>query len=148
MANLTLLVPVLFLALFVEYGNSVSCWTCSSDINPFCNDPFLAGRGEYSGQFQLENCDGRTGVTFPYLSSSKSACKKQKKYVNGLLVVTRGCTWKRTDDYSNQCPNYSSSTNEIPSFCETCDYDGCNGAATIGTTLALLLAPLGLLLFK
>lgn len=66
-----------------------------------------------------------------------------------MRVVIRGCTWKQNrDDYSTACPSTANRQNEVTSFCETCEYDGCNGAATLGTTLALLVAPLGLLIFK
>ncbi|CAG9788655.1 unnamed protein product [Diatraea saccharalis] len=145
---MSLFVPVLLLAAYVQYGESVRCWTCSSDLNPLCQDPFLVGNTMDSGLFRLENCDATTGATYPYLTSSKSACKKQKKYINGLLVVSRGCTWKRQDDFTNTCPSTSNGPNEVTYSCETCEYDGCNGAATVGKTIALLLAPLGLLLFK
>ncbi|XP_026321284.1 uncharacterized protein LOC113231266 [Hyposmocoma kahamanoa] len=148
MMNLSLFVPVLLLAVFVKDGESVRCWTCSSDLNPLCNDPFLVGRSDNSYLFRLENCDASTGATYPYLTSSKSVCKKQKKYVNGLLVVTRGCTWKRQDDYYTNCPGSTNGPNEVTTYCETCEFDGCNGASAIGKTLALLVVPLGLLLFK
>lgn len=68
--------------------------------------------------------------------------------VNGLLVVTRGCTWKRQDDYYTNCPGSTNGPNEVTTYCETCEQDGCNGASAIGKTLALLVVPLGLLLFK
>ncbi|CAH0694547.1 unnamed protein product [Spodoptera exigua] len=148
MANLSIFVPVLLLALFIKEGEPVRCWTCSSDLNPLCNDPFLAGRSDNSYLFRLENCDANAGATYPHLTSSKSVCKKMKKYINGQLVVSRGCTWKRADDYSTQCPSASNGPYEVTSFCETCEYDGCNGAATISKTIALLAAPLTLLLFK
>ncbi|KAI5638026.1 hypothetical protein NE865_09260 [Phthorimaea operculella] len=148
MANLALLVPVVLLAVFVQNGESVRCWTCSSDLNPFCHDPFIPQGSSSNYLFRLENCDSNTGATYPYLTSSKSACKKQKKYINGQLVVSRGCTWKRADDYSYQCPSTSSGPNEHLSFCETCDHDACNSAVGLGKTIAILLAPLALLLFK
>ncbi|CAK1586849.1 unnamed protein product [Parnassius mnemosyne] len=149
MAKFTLIVPVVLFAFFVQYGESVRCWTCSSDLNPLCNDPFLAGQTENSYLFRLENCDATSAVSYPYLTSSVSACKKQKKFVRGEMVISRGCTWKRRDDYSNTCPSTSTSSyNEVTSFCETCQYDGCNGASAITKTIALLVAPLGLLLFK
>ncbi|KAJ0174702.1 hypothetical protein K1T71_009810 [Dendrolimus kikuchii] len=148
MAKLTLFVAVLFLAVFIKKGESVRCWTCTSDLNPLCNDPFLASRADDSYLFRLENCDANAAVSYPYLASSKSACKKQKKYINNQLVIIRGCTWKRQDDYSNVCPSSSNNYNEVTSYCETCEYDGCNGAATIVKTMALFLAPLCLLLFK
>ncbi|KAL4709012.1 hypothetical protein ACJJTC_005873 [Scirpophaga incertulas] len=147
MAKLSLLVPVVLLAMFIHEGEPVRCWTCSSDLNPHCADPFLVGNIDNS-YFRLENCDANTGATYPYLTSSKSACKKQKKYINGLLVVSRGCTWKVQNDFTSTCPSSSNGPNEVTYFCETCDYDGCNGAATIGKTIALLLAPLSLLFFK
>ncbi|XP_068617548.1 UPAR/Ly6 domain-containing protein crok-like [Battus philenor] len=149
MAKFTLIVPVVLLAFFFQDGEAVRCWTCSSDLNPLCNDPFLAGQSENSYLFRLENCDATSAVSYPYLTSSVSACKKQKKFVHGDLVISRGCTWKRKDDYTSTCPSTStSSSNEVTSFCETCDYDGCNGASAITMTLAMLMAPLGLLLFK
>ncbi|KOB71391.1 putative ly-6/neurotoxin superfamily member 1 [Operophtera brumata] len=129
-------------------GEPVRCWTCSSDLNPLCNDPFHAGNYDNSYAYRLENCDANTGATYPYLTSSKSACKKQKKYINGQQVISRGCTWKRQDDYTNTCPTSNNGVNEVTSFCETCEYDACNGAATIGKAMALIIAPLGLLLFK
>ncbi|KAG6438510.1 uncharacterized protein LOC115453337 [Manduca sexta] len=148
MAKLSIAVSIVLLALFVNDGEAVRCWTCSSDINPLCHDPFVAGRSDNSYLFRLENCDANAGATYPYLSSSRSVCKKQKKYIGNELVIIRGCTWKRQDDTSTACPSSSNGPNEVPLFCETCDYDGCNGAATIGRTLALLVAPLALLLFK
>ncbi|OWR49844.1 uncharacterized protein LOC116771278 [Danaus plexippus] len=148
MVKFSLLVPVLLVAVFVTRGDAVRCWTCSSDLNPYCNDPFIPSSVDNSGLFRLENCDANTGASYPYLTSSKSACKKQKKFIGGQLVVSRGCTWKRQDDYSNQCPTSSNGHNEVTSFCETCDFDVCNGATSYGVTLALILAPLGLLLFK
>ncbi|KAJ8706625.1 hypothetical protein PYW07_012703 [Mythimna separata] len=147
MANLSVFVPIL-LALFIKEGEPVRCWTCSSDQNPLCNDPFLAGRSDNSSLIRLENCDSNAGTTYPYLASTKSVCKKMKKYINGQLIVSRGCTWKHQDDYSTSCPRASNRPNEITSFCETCEYDGCNGAATVSKTITLLAAPITLLLFK
>ncbi|CAH2043494.1 unnamed protein product, partial [Iphiclides podalirius] len=149
MAKFPLFVTVVLFAIFVRNAESVRCWTCSSDLNPLCNDPFMAGQSDNSYLFRLENCDATSAVSYPYLTSSVSACKKQKKFVRGELVISRGCTWKRKDDYTNTCPSTStSSSNEVTSFCETCDYDACNGASAVAKTLALLLAPLGLLLFN
>lgn len=81
------------LFLFQIPGESVRCWTCSSDLNPICNDPFRIGQRledvdyyrDSSYGFKMENCDANTGATYPYLTSSKSACKKQKKYSKFLL---------------------------------------------------------------
>ncbi|CAH0720357.1 unnamed protein product, partial [Brenthis ino] len=150
MAKISIIVPVLLVALYVNSGEAVRCWTCSSDLNPYCNDPFLPDRApESSGLFRLEYCDASSGASYPYLSSSMAACKKQKKYVGSQLVVSRGCTWKRGDDYSNSCASQSSSgINEVTTFCETCTSDACNGASAIGMTMALIIAPLGVLLFK
>ncbi|XP_050348005.1 uncharacterized protein LOC126771885 [Nymphalis io] len=148
MVKLLIVVPLMIVALYASDGEAVRCWTCSSDLNPYCNDPFILGRNENSGLFRLEYCDANTGATYPYLTTSKSACKKQKKYVGDQLVISRGCTWKRQDDYSNNCASSSNGPNEVTMFCETCDYDGCNGASAITMTLALIMAPLGLLLFK
>ncbi|XP_004931812.1 uncharacterized protein LOC114250462 [Bombyx mandarina] len=149
MAKLSFLVPVLLLALFVKDSEPVNCWACSSNVNPLCNDPFnIRIDTGNSYLFRLENCDKNAGATFPYLTASKSVCKKEKKYIDGELVVSRGCTWKRQDDFEVGCPTSRNEANEVNLFCQTCDYDGCNGAATIGRTIALLLAPLSLLLLK
>ncbi|XP_023936791.1 uncharacterized protein LOC112044998 [Bicyclus anynana] len=148
MAKLSIFVPVLLVASFVAYGEAVRCWTCSSDLNPYCNDPFVPSLADTSGLFRLEYCDANTGATYPYLTTSKSACKKQKKYIAGNLVISRGCTWKRQDDYSTACAASSTGANEVTLYCETCEHDGCNGASTMGITMALIMAPLGLLLFK
>ncbi|VVC90377.1 unnamed protein product [Leptidea sinapis] len=151
MAKVALIVPALLLAIFIKKSEGVRCWSCSTDLdptNPECNDPFLPGQTLNPGYFRLENCDANAGATYPYLTSSKTACKKQKKIVNGQLVVSRGCTWKRQDDYSTTCPTTSNGPNEVTTFCETCDYDGCNGAGAITTTLAIFLVPLSVLLFK
>ncbi|XP_045451526.1 uncharacterized protein LOC123660509 [Melitaea cinxia] len=149
MVKLLIVVSLLVVALYASEGEAVRCWTCSSDMNPYCNDPYILGRGgENTGLFRLEYCDSNAGATYPYLSTSKSVCKKQKKYVGDQLIVSRGCTWKRQDDYSNNCASSSNGPNEVTLFCETCDYDGCNGASAITMTLALIMAPLGVLLFK
>ncbi|CAH2264719.1 jg5430 [Pararge aegeria aegeria] len=132
----------------VKSGEAVRCWSCSSDLNPYCNDPFVPSLADTSGLFSLEYCDGNTGASYPYLTTSKSACKKQKKYIGGNLVISRGCTWKRQDDYSTACAASSSGANEVTLYCETCDRDGCNGASAVGMAMALMMAPLGLLLFK
>ncbi|XP_045500575.1 uncharacterized protein LOC123698030 [Colias croceus] len=151
MAKVAIIVPVLLFALVIKSSEAVRCWSCSSDLDPSrpdCNDPFLPGQAINPGYLRLENCDANAGATYPYLTQSKTACKKQKKIINGQLVVSRGCTWKRQDDNSNTCPTTSNSVNEVTIFCETCDYDGCNGAGALGKTLALLLVPISLLLFK
>ncbi|XP_022119455.1 uncharacterized protein LOC110996197 [Pieris rapae] len=151
MAKVAVFVPVLLFALFFKDSEAVRCWSCSTDLdptNPDCGDPFLPGHTTNTGYSRLENCDANAGATYPYLTQSKTACKKQKKIINGQLVISRGCTWKRQDDFSSTCPVASNGPNEVTLFCETCDYDGCNGAGAIGKTLALLLVPLSLVLFK
>lgn len=77
---------------FFFLGEAVRCWTCSSDLNPYCNDPFLPDRApESSGLFRLEYCDASSGASYPYLASSMAACKKQKKYgkrTQNIIIYT------------------------------------------------------------
>lgn len=145
MANFAVIVSVLVIALFVNEGESLRCWSCSSEVDPSCNDPFLANRGHSPNSYFLTDCDRDRASSYPFLYSSKPVCSKKKIYIDGRLSVRRGCTWKKLDDYSNICPD---NAHAQYSYCETCEYDGCNSATSIGKTIALLVAPLGLLLFK
>ncbi|GBP74002.1 hypothetical protein EVAR_76677_1 [Eumeta japonica] len=127
-------------------GESIRCWTCSSDNDPMCQDPFRAEQNQYSNHFILTNCDANVNPNYGFSNNpSRSVCKKQKTYVNGQLITVRSCSWKARDDYTTSCPNNRA---DNYAFCETCDYDACNSASVSSYFLALLAAPLGLLLFK
>ncbi|KAG6438512.1 hypothetical protein O3G_MSEX000026 [Manduca sexta] len=120
--------------------NSIKCWSCSSNIDPKCADPFD------NSTFPLMDCNHER---ISHLSDVMlSMCHKSKHKVDNELVIVRGCAWKHQNDSSTTCLISSNRPNEVPLYCETCDYDGCNGATTISRTLALLIAPFAPLLFK
>ena len=156
MSNLAVFVPVLLLATFVRdvrtdylndalrYNNAtLECWTCSPTYHQNeCRDEFSPW------SILLKKCKHDPAVS---VEPGWWSCKKERRIVNGYWQYTRGCLWHTNphDIFTPQCPKYhEKSISDIPSFCEVCIYDACNGAATIGKTIALLLAPLGLLLFK
>ena len=157
MSNLAVFVPVLLLATFVrdvrtDYLNDVlrynnatlMCWTCSpTHYQIECRDDVF-----HAWKPLLKKCEHDPSVP---VEPGWWSCKKERRIVNGYWQYTRGCLWHTNprEIFSAQCPKYDdTSVSDIPSLCEVCVSDGCNGAATIGKTIALLLAPLGLLLIK
>ena len=144
MSNLAVFVPVLLLATFVTDAEpKLMCWKCSSNDTYMCKDLFLNGE-PYSDHLEMMDTCGAAPE-----ASMKAVCIKEKKYVAGEQVTTRGCSYKTEDQmYTYECPEDEEDPESEKGFCETCNYAGCNGAATIGTTIALLLATSGLLLFK
>lgn len=138
---------VVVLAVFVETGSALRCWTCSSDLDPHCNDPFNASLPLNTHRYPITNCDANVGTNYPYFAASKPACKKSRQYVNGELVVIRGCTWKHPEDTGDECPTSTQPNYIRTTYCKTCMTDTCNGSPLPRErSLLLALVPLALVL--
>lgn len=133
------------LLLFAPTALSVQCWTCASDLDPRCGDPFNATVPRGAHGYSLTNCDAPStgaGGSYPYVSSARSVCKKTKQLVNGDMTVIRACAWQMPDTPVGNCPANSGPGHIRVIFCETCDSDACNGAINLRMIPALLIAPL------
>lgn len=146
------IVLVLSVLSFITYGDALKCWTCSSDLDPHCADPFNNTSPSFDLHHTLTDCNTQSSPHYS-LYKTKSVCKKIKQTVNGKHeAVVRTCEWlKSEDDAVGECPPSTFNTPKYITinYCETCDTDGCNGAENIRPTVfwtALIPAALALLL--
>lgn len=61
--------------------------------------------------------------------------------VNDKVVVSRACSWEDVNAPADACLRQNTPSYIKTEFCETCSYDGCNGASQYGPTLLLLIIP-------
>ncbi|XP_068081351.1 UPAR/Ly6 domain-containing protein crok [Anabrus simplex] len=112
---------LLILLVNIHNGSALRCWTCTSDTNPDCNDPFE------------ETSPGPIACIPPRTQPDKMpglypVCTKARIHVNELeSVVIRQCEWV-SDSYPNICENHPGlPQHSHMEFCESCRGDGCNG---------------------
>lgn len=84
---------------------------------------------------KLYNLDLYSLLLFSLLFSIKTII------VNDKEVVSRACSWEDVNAPSDACLRQNTPSYIKTEFCETCSYDGCNGASQYGPTLLLLIIP-------
>lgn len=123
------IVVLCIVAFSAQAGNGLRCWSCTTDGNRNCGDPFNRTF------FQLHDCDyNRSPST--YNQPSTPICKKQKQILNGQELVIRSCVY----DKEMACIPSSAHSSVKDVFCDTCNEDGCNTAHSVtpATLTALL----------
>jgi len=145
------------LALCFSQGSALKCHSCSSVTDPKCADPFdssAVGLQECTPNLFKEASDllkgaadtlssalGKIGVDTNFQvpdADSAFACVKAVKQDGDKRVVVRSCSVPKNDKF-DVCNQLKASAGGIVTFCETCDYDGCNAASGL-TSSSLLLA--------
>ncbi|KAJ3645756.1 hypothetical protein Zmor_023390 [Zophobas morio] len=155
MANFGLFLTLLLA--YVQQGWALRCWSCSSDLDSTCMDPFNATKlitqrqyfqqTNYNNQYQrndmpiLRECTNDLGQIY----NQKQMCVKRVINVPyGKKIVSRECKAVSTNQAAGTCPDRSNNVE----FCEYCEYDGCNGATGMkANVLGALAVPGVLLLF-
>lgn len=64
--------------------------------------------------------------------------------VNDKYVISRSCFWENINAPKDECINNNTPSYIKTEFCETCDTDGCNGAAQYGPVALLVAIPVAI----
>lgn len=156
MVRLELIVTLFFA--YLHNGYALRCWSCSSDLDMSCMDPFNSTKMlQHRNYFQqvnnnnqysrndmpiLRECTNELGQIY----NQKQMCVKRVINVPyGKKIVSRECKDVSTNQVTGTCPDKSGNANV--EFCEYCDYDGCNAASGMRLNLlAAIAVPSALLL--
>ncbi|KDR18171.1 uncharacterized protein LOC110831084 [Zootermopsis nevadensis] len=118
------------LALSIQTGAGLRCWSCASSSDRHCGDPFN------KTFFHLRDCDSdRSPQTYNRLTTP--VCKKLKQLSNEQEVIERTCVWNK----ETACAPSSVHTSVKDVFCETCAEDGCNSAERFASATLMVLLP-------
>ncbi|XP_069699740.1 UPAR/Ly6 domain-containing protein crok-like [Periplaneta americana] len=118
------------LAFAVHTGSGLRCWTCSSNSERHCGDPFN------KTYISMVDCN-RDRSQHYHIQTANVVCKKSKHLVNGEEIVMRSCEWNKDTACT---PSHHTAVQNV--FCETCSEDGCNGAFRFSTpTILTVLLP-------
>ncbi|XP_037927616.1 uncharacterized protein LOC119662132 [Teleopsis dalmanni] len=138
---------LLALVLDCNTANAIlRCWRCSTDVSngEFCNDPFqpefITDQQRY---WSYVNCTYSVGVKSV---NARPVCKKLVQEVYGKRVTSRSCFYEDMDDAPDKCARENTSSYIKTIFCQTCNTDGCNGAAAYTPFTALII--LSIIAFK
>uniref|UniRef100_A0A0K2TAN0 Putative LOC101895980 [Musca domestica] n=1 Tax=Lepeophtheirus salmonis TaxID=72036 RepID=A0A0K2TAN0_LEPSM len=109
----------------VSTGSCLRCFSCRSDDQVYCGDPF------YAGNIPVEECANmHTFETY--------LCYKAQNYVGGQYMTIRGCAPFDSEIFDpniqrDMAGSYweSYSSGKVLSFCDT---DNCNGAESVTKT--------------
>ncbi|XP_004524804.1 uncharacterized protein LOC101450536 [Ceratitis capitata] len=126
----------------------LKCWRCSTDVSNggFCDDPFdpefISDQQRY---WSYVNCSYSTNFKSV---NARPVCKKLVQEVYGKRVISRSCFYEDYDDSSDRCGHETTSSYIKTVFCQTCNTDGCNGAAAFSPFIALVFLPIAAMLTK
>lgn len=70
---------------FIVTGDALKCWTCSSDLDPHCADPFNNTSPSFDLHHTLTDCNTQSSPHYS-LYKTKSVCKKIKQ--TGKYICT------------------------------------------------------------
>lgn len=74
---------------FIVTGDALRCWTCSSDLDPHCADPFNNTSPSFNLHHTLTDCNTQSSPHYS-LYKTKSVCKKIKqtgKYICRYILI-------------------------------------------------------------
>lgn len=137
------------------------CWRCTSSASnaAFCGESFSGSSiTDRQRTWSYVNCGYPSCLRKD--SNMRALCKKWKQWgkwyphlnacalykiqhlfqfvVNGEAVYFRACTWENINTPEVDCSKAVPPENVTAEWCETCDTDGCNGAASHYTYIAMV----------
>ncbi|CAH0564142.1 unnamed protein product [Brassicogethes aeneus] len=146
----------------VKNGDALQCWKCSSEMDVTCRDYFNVTKIMQTRRYfdninygnrqqqpitndpHLELCDDRFTTSY---DKTNVCLKTIHTTPNGMQVVNRKCMLVNKDLKSGACPQELTQRGQSLDYCLTCNYDGCNAATGLKTTLLSSLIPVALMLF-
>ena len=127
-----LLVLISFLA-FVNLGEAINCYHCTSYTESKCDDPF---------NFE-DNAQPKSGNTFLKACPEDGKdyfCRKIYQNVRGEERIIRGCGHEKYFNLDGEEKNeYSSVVQEYKVYVSACFEDRCNGSETIQVSMIFVL---------
>ncbi|XP_018334577.1 uncharacterized protein LOC108743501 [Agrilus planipennis] len=143
--NIYCVAAILAVLAFVENGESLRCWSCSSDTGNLCADyfnstqfsrlsSFYSNNQNYQNYPVLQTCETQ-GSTYPYNQNGRAVCMKKKQTNYGRTSYIRQCHFLQPGEQVGKCAQETTPRDVTIDFCELCDVDGCNGATSIKTTM-------------
>eukprot|EP00096_Caligus_rogercresseyi_P006020 TRINITY_DN22153_c0_g1_i1.p1 TRINITY_DN22153_c0_g1~~TRINITY_DN22153_c0_g1_i1.p1 ORF type:complete len:135 (+),score=6.05 TRINITY_DN22153_c0_g1_i1:99-503(+) len=120
-----------FICSMISGGSSLRCFTCRSDAQLHCDDPF------YPGHIPVDECNDIH--TF-----ESHLCFKAQHYAGGKYITVRGCAPFDSEVFEPRMQRSMKGDYSGPygNFISLCDSDNCNGARTIGQSGFTLFAAL------
>lgn len=76
-----------------------------------------------------------------WINNNQNICFIFTITVNDKYVISRSCYWEHIDAHKNDCLSNNTPSYIKTEFCETCQTDGCNGAAQYGPVALLVAIP-------
>ncbi|CAH2264725.1 jg5432 [Pararge aegeria aegeria] len=115
----------------------IKCWSCQSDTDPKCADPFD------NTTVPITNCMKEDGK-WPM-------CRKIRQKVDGEWRISRGCALlDRSEIYSDRrlCLKQTESNETIIEDCSCLDRDGCNSSGIISPMPFMMLISVSIVYYK
>lgn len=132
MAQIQVLISLVFLASFVKFGECLQCHQCTSYTDAQCNDPFHyepAREGEKPKPKTLEflkDC--------PNDGKNYTLCRKIYQHVRDDVRIIRSCGYEKYE--KGDC--YKTVLEEYNTYVCQCEEDGCNSGHSLKMPLVVL----------
>ncbi|OXU28480.1 hypothetical protein TSAR_013360 [Trichomalopsis sarcophagae] len=116
------IVTFVLLSCFFETGVSIKCFTCRSDSDPKCADPFN------NSTIQIIDCQRESEIS---PTVRPNMCRKTRQKVNGVWQYYRGCAYanEHSREGDGKCLWKTDTDNVSVETCTCGDKYGCNSAS-------------------
>ncbi|XP_063244159.1 uncharacterized protein LOC134543194 [Bacillus rossius redtenbacheri] len=117
-------------------ASGLKCYSCASDTDTMCNDPF-------NSRHALTDCESQR--TYNQHANIVSYCKKVQQIRNNDHITVRGCAWASEMDKDSICRSTDTPFYMEQKYCSVCSTDGCNSApGSLLPSVVSVLAPAAL----
>lgn len=114
-------------SVFVHQGYSIKCWTCRSDSDPKCSDPFDNSTIPITDCKQEPELEHLPGI-------KPTMCRKIRQKVEGKWRYWRSCAYLGEPGIQGDerfCLMRTGTYNIFMEYCTCNSKDGCNAASAI-----------------
>ncbi|GLH03320.1 Protein quiver [Gryllus bimaculatus] len=121
------LVALIFVAVTIQQGTCIKCWTCRSDSDPKCADPFDNSTVPISDCKQEPTLEHLPGIR-------PTMCRKIRQKVEGQWRYFRSCAYLGEPGIEGDerfCLMRTGTYNIFMEYCTCNSKDGCNSAISV-----------------
>ncbi|XP_039300930.1 uncharacterized protein LOC111062500 [Nilaparvata lugens] len=134
MASQHFILSLLCLLPMIYIAESIKCWTCRSDADPKCGDPF--------DNSTLPITDCKLQDNLPHIKDVRpTMCRKIRQKVHGQWRYYRGCAYLGEPGIGGDeryCLMRTGSYNIFMEYCTCISKDGCNTGSQLQFSLPLI----------